>query len=69
MDVLTSVCVHAVKMCVCKEWNLQYNSLQESCGCKCGPGQAPAALFDVGSGFEALSEHGAGGFSWFKLYI
>ncbi len=40
MDVLTSVCVHVVKMCVSKEWNLQYNSLHEPCGCKCGPGHS-----------------------------
>lgn len=57
MDVLTSICVHAVKMCVCKEWNLWYNSLQESCGCECGLGQAPT-LFDVGSGFEVYLRMG-----------
>lgn len=44
-------------MCVSKMWKSEFSSLQELCSCKCGPGHPGgwAALFDVGSCFEALS--------------
>lgn len=62
---LMSFCVHVVKMCVSKEWNLHYNSSRTHV---IGPGtQVAAALFDVGGRFEALSEHTSGGRRFFLV--
>lgn len=67
-DVLTSVCVDVIKMCVGKEWNLQYNSLHVVASVA-EDTRAAAALFDLDRYFEASSEHRDGRFSWLKMYI